>query len=219
MTEINNNDLEKHLFEILSKRIVSIDVAHDTSHLKRVLNMARKISQVEGKGNPLVITAAALLHDYIALPKNDPERNMASRLSSHEAKKILIACNFPEYLLKDTMNAIEAHSFSANIPTNCIEAEIIQDADRIDALGAIGIARCFAVSGSIGRLLFNPDDTLGDEGRELDSSTWGLDYFMKYLVNYPQTMKTTTGKKIAEERVQYFYSFADRLKAETNAQV
>lgn len=216
---IDNKYLEEYLFNILNKRIVSIDVAHDTSHLKRVLNMARKISQVEEKGHPLVITAAALLHDYIALPKNDPERNMASRLSAHEAEKILTTCNFPISLIKDTMNAIEAHSFSANIPTRCIEAEIIQDADRIDALGAIGIARCFAVSGSIGRLLFNPDDPLGDEGRELDSSTWGLDYFMKYLVNYPQTMKTKTGKRIAEERVKYFYSFADRLKAETNAEV
>ena len=133
---ITEEKLEEKLCEHLYGRIQEADVAHDFGHLKRVLNMALAISEAEQQVNRLVIIAASLLHDYIALPKNHPERHMASRMSAERAIPLLKNMNFPEELLPETINAIEAHSYSANLKPTCFEACIDKDADRLDALGA-----------------------------------------------------------------------------------
>ena len=190
------------------------DSAHDRGHLLRVLSASRRIAAAEGGHDELVLTAAALLHDCVALRKDDPRRSEASRLAAAEAARVLAAMGFPQDRLDGVRHAIEAHSFSAGIAPQTPEARAIQDADRIDALGAIGIARCFAVSGALGRALFDPADPLADH-RPLDEATWALDHFQTKLLRLPQTMQTAAGRALAGERARFLEAFMSRLAAES----
>lgn len=167
------------------------DPAHDEGHLRRVLAVARRIAAEEGPHDPAVLTAAALLHDLDAPPKDSPLRPEASRLSADAATGLLRGLGFPEALLPGVAHAIEAHSFSAGVEPVTPEARMLRDADRLDALGAVGIARCFAVGGALGRRLADPDDPLA-ERRPTDDSRWGLDHFRTKLLRLPEGMCTAS---------------------------
>lgn len=189
------------------------DAAHDLGHLRRVLGLARRIAAQEPGSEPLVITAAALLHDIVNLPKNDPQRASSSRLAAVEASNILTAMGFRSDLLPAVAHAIEAHSFSAGIPPTTAEARALRDADRLDALGAIGIARCFAVSGVLGRPLVDCDDPLA-ENRPLDDVRFALDHFQTKLLLLHEGMTTAVGQSIAMERTAYLREFMIRMADE-----
>ncbi|MFW5968372.1 MAG: HD domain-containing protein, partial [Persicimonas sp.] len=124
--------------------------SHDFGHLLRVINNADRIARGESERGAEVdreaLMAAALLHDLVDLPKDDPERHLASRRSAEEAvAHYEDVANFDDERLSTIEHAISAHSFSAGIPAETLEAKILTDADRLDALGALGVARCFYV--------------------------------------------------------------------------
>lgn len=189
------------------------DPAHDFHHLLRVLRTARKIAAAEGNHDPLVLAVAVMLHDLVSLPKDAPDRAQASRRSAEAAIALLQRLGFPEERLPAVAHAIEAHSYSASIPARSPEARALQDADRIDALGAIGIARCFAVSGSIGRPLLDASDPLALH-RPLDDAAFGLDHFGIKLLVIPDMLLTPTGRRIAAARVEYMRGFLQQIEGE-----
>lgn len=203
---------QARLLDVLAALPVA-DVAHDMAHLRRVLGLARRIALEEGPHDPMVVTAAALLHDLVSLPKDQPDRASASRMAAAEALRLLRSMGFEERLLPGVSHAIEAHAFSAGIAPDTPEARALQDADRLDALGAIGIARCFAVGGSLGRALVDPDDPLA-ERRALDDAAWVLDHFQTKLLRLPGTMTTATGRRLAEERAAFVGAFMLRMAEE-----
>lgn len=216
----NNRDVpawESQIFAWIGDGLAS-DSAHDMGHIRRVLATARAIAEGEGKHDALVLTAGAILHDLVSLPKDHPERSHASRLSGKAAAFYLASVDFPPELTPRVQHAIEAHSFSAGIEPLTVEAKALQDADRLDALGAIGVARCFAVSGSLGRALFDPEDPLA-ERRPLDEATWALDHFQTKLLKLPKTMTTATGRRIGEERAAFLRGFMQQLAAESAAPI
>lgn len=120
------------------------DKAHDLAHLQRVWASAQKIMQGTD-ANPLIVLTACYFHDIVNLPKNHPERHLASRYAARETLRVLQAdfTDFPTELYPAVSHAVEAHSFSAGIPAETIEAKIVQDSDRLESLGAIGLARVF----------------------------------------------------------------------------
>lgn len=190
------------------------DKAHDVSHLTRVWLTARRIMQGT-EASPLVVLAACYFHDVVNLPKNHPERHLASSQGAVETRRILLE-NFPDFPLElhdDVAHAVQAHSFSAGIPPDTLEAKIVQDADRLESLGAIGLARVFYTSGSLGRPLFDSSDPLG-KARELDDGQWTLDHFQKKLFTLPETMQTEEGKRLARHNVQFLVTFVAKLCAE-----
>lgn len=139
------------------------DPAHDPAHLTRVWRLADRLAADEetrtpAKADRRVLLAAAYLHDLVNLPKNHPDRAKASTLSAEKAVALLTDIGYPADTLSGVAHAIQAHSFSANIAPTTLEAKLLQDADRMEALGAIGLARVFAVSGQLGRALFHPTD-------------------------------------------------------------
>lgn len=209
-----NSSWEDHCkVALLSEWEGQNDTAHDLAHINRVMHNARTIQAKEG-GDLDVIKAAVWLHDLINLPKSHPERHKASSFSAQKAKEILGSCiYYPMEKIEKVAHAIEAHSFSANIETQTLEAKIVQDADRLDAIGAIGIARCFAVSGALGRPLLNADDPLC-ENREPDDSKYAVDHFFVKLFKLPETMNTVTAKDIAKSRVDLMRNFLQELKNE-----
>eukprot|EP01032_Pedospumella_encystans_P033451 gene33451-37801_t len=117
------------------------DGAHDTNHLHRVWRNATLLMDDYPEADALVVLAACYLHDLVNLPKNSPDRHLASRQAARLASRQLAELGFPPEKLAATAHAIETHSFSAGIKPETIEAKIVQDADRLDALGAVGLAR------------------------------------------------------------------------------
>jgi len=189
-----------------------VDSSHDIAHTQRVVTSAKKICKKEKADYEIVITAA-WLHDCVVLPKNHSDRKSSSKLAAKKAVGFLSKTNFPKIKLKEVCHAIEAHSFSAGIIPETPEAKIVQDADRLDALGAIGIARCFMVGGQLNRPLYHPDDPFC-ESRKPDDSEWTLDHFYQKLFKLPEMLNTESAKKEAEKRIRFMKNFLEQLKSE-----
>ncbi|VFS58714.1 putative hydrolase [Raoultella planticola] len=152
----------------------------------------------ESQVDRLVILTACYFHDIVSLPKNHPER---SRSFGDGGRKNagyspVVIPDFPCDRYPAVYHAIEAHSFSAGISPQSAEAKIVQDADRLEALGAIGLARVFAVSGALNNILFDADDPFADR-RKLDDKKYALDHFQCKLLRLPETMQTDKGKEMA----------------------
>ena len=196
------------------------DGAHDASHLDRVWRNAQAIMADEPvqhvPPDPLVVLAACYLHDLVNVPKNDPRRSMASRLSAELACAELRRLGFPLEKLDAVAHAIEAHSFSAAIPATTLEAKIVQDADRLDGLGAVGLARMFYIAGRMGSSLAHGADPLGLE-RPLDDRAYSLDHIPVKLARLPGMMQTGAGRRLAERRLALLEDFRRSFAAEWSA--
>lgn len=188
------------------------DSAHDFGHVRRVVALALQIGCAED-GDAQTYVPAAWLHDLVNLPKDHPQRSFASRLSAEKASGFLQGAGYDPDRVEAIAHAIAAHSFSAGIPPRTLEAKIVQDADRLESLGAIGIARTFAVSGALGRALFHPHDPLA-RMRSPDDIAFGLDHFEIKLFRIAETMQTETGRAIAAQRVAFMRDFREQMAAE-----
>ncbi|MFP1570681.1 phosphohydrolase [Enterobacter kobei] len=198
----------------LDEHHASEDSAHDISHFRRVWMTARKI-MIHHQADPLVVLTARYFHDIVSLPKNHPERSQSSRLAARKTRDILHRDfpDFPPDRFAGVEHAIEAHSFSAGIAPQSIEAKIVQDADRLEALGAIGLARVFAVSGGLGVALFDAEDPFAD-ARPLDDRAFALDHFQTKLLRLPDTMQTDVGRELAQHNADFLVHFMAKLSAE-----
>lgn len=189
------------------------DPAHDHAHFIRVVSTARQLALSENAKLEVVIPAA-WLHDLVNVPKNDPRRSQASRLSGVEADTFLRSIGYPEVFLPEIRHAIEAHSFSAKIEANSIEAAIVQDADRLDGLGAIGIARVFSVGGLLRRRIYEPADPFGARGRQLDDLENTTDHFFIKLFRTATTLRTRAGREEGAKRVEFMRVYLRELARE-----
>jgi uncharacterized protein len=199
------------LTEYVKKRLEN-DSAHDFEHIMRVLKNAVTISRKE-KGDIRMITAAVLLHDIVSYPKSDPRSKKSSLESAEESKKILKKYDFAQDEIRIISDAIRDHSFSRGVVPQTLVGEILQDADRLDALGSIGIARTFAVGGSENRPFYNIDDPFCKK-RSPDDKSWTLDHFYKKLLLLEKTMNTKTARMLARKRITIMKKFLDQLKKE-----
>ncbi|MEG3112262.1 MULTISPECIES: phosphohydrolase [Pantoea] len=190
------------------------DKAHDIAHLRRVWMSAQRI-MADSEANPLVVLTACYFHDVVNLAKNHPERHLASTYAASETQRILQQefIDFPAELIDAVAHAVKAHSFSAAIMPETLEAKIVQDADRLESLGAIGLARVFYTAGALNRPLFDSEDPLGKE-RELNDVHWTLDHFQKKLLRLPETMHTATGRAMAEHNADFLVRYMAKLCAE-----
>ena len=190
------------------------DAAHDISHFRRVWATAQQLAE-ETAADRLVILTACYFHDIVSLAKNHPERSRSSAMAAEKTLAILQSAfpDFPPERYAAVLHAIEAHSFSAAIAPQSEEAKIVQDADRLEALGAIGLARVFAVSGALNNSLFDARDPFADR-RELDDKTYALDHFQCKLLRLPKTMQTEKGRAMAVHNARFLVQFMAKLSAE-----
>jgi uncharacterized protein len=186
------------------------DGAHDLGHLDRVWKSCRLIALDEPGADADVLAVAAYFHDAVNLPKDSPDRAQASRLSADLAVRELAAMGFDAGRLAAVHHAIAAHSFSAGITPETLEARILQDADRLEALGAIGLARMFLIAGQMGGGLFHAADPLAME-RALDDRRYALDHLEVKLFPVAAAMQTAAGRRMAAERAEWMESFRTRL--------
>lgn len=189
------------------------DGSHDRSHLLRVARNAMVIAAAEPACDRAVLTAAVVLHDCVEVEKNSPLRSQASRLSADRARTILAELGWEAGRIEAVAHAIEAHSFSADIAPRTLEARIVQDADRLDAIGAIGVARCFYVAGRMGSRLYDPDDPAADR-RGLDDRAFALDHFGAKLFRVAGAFQTVSGQALADARARAMRMFVDGLLGE-----
>jgi uncharacterized protein len=196
--------------------VMASDPAHDIGHVRRVVQNTAMLTEVEN-GNAAISIPAAWLHDCVSVAKDSPQRKQASKMAAREAVRFLESINYPAEFLDDIYHAIEAHSFSANLPARTREACIVQDADRLEAVGAIGIARCFLTGGSMGTPLYESSDPFA-QNRELDDRSYTLDHFYCKLMGLADTMKTKAGKEEAIKRTNYMKAFLMQLGSEIGHQ-
>ncbi len=194
----------------ISEVASSDDPAHDLLHFKRVVGLARRFCEQE-KAQAEIVIPAAWLHDLVIVPKNSPLRSQASKLSAERALEFLTSIEYPKIYFTDIAHAIEGHSFSANIEVKTLEAKIVQDADRLDGLGAIGIARCFATAGLLKRPFYNPDDPFC-ETRTPDDAHFTLDHFFTKLFKTAETLKTKSGLEEGQRRVDTMKAYLSTLR-------
>jgi len=188
------------------------DPGHGPAHLERVVATALRLAAEEG-ARVEVVLPAAWLHDCVHVAKDSPDRARASRLAADRALRFLEAAGYPGAFLPAVRHAIEAHSYSAGIAPESAEAKVVQDADRLDALGAIGVARCIAVGAALGRPLYGPVDPFC-KARAPDDLGASVDHFYSKLLKLAGTMQTAAGRREADRRTAFIRAFIAELESE-----
>ncbi|EGQ8300866.1 HD domain-containing protein [Vibrio parahaemolyticus] len=199
------------LFLEFMQQEMQVDAAHDIEHVKRVVKTAKQLCDEENADIAIVLPAA-YLHDCFTYPKDHPNRKQSSAIAAKKAIAYLESIQYPQHYA----HAIEAHSFSANIRPNTLEAQIVQDADRLDALGAIGVTRCIQVSTHFNAQLYNDNDMFAKE-RELNDKQFTVDHFQTKLFKIVDTMNTESAKLEANKRKAFMQTYLKQLYDEVTA--
>jgi uncharacterized protein len=196
-------------------RARSNETAHDFFHVERVVTNARAIARGErlsGASEGLV-AIAALLHELFTLPKNHPDSARSSDLCAEHARELLEQEQAPALMIAAVSAAIRDHAFSKGVVPEALESRVLQDADRLDAIGAIGLARMWATCADMKRPFYSPVDPFCAT-RAPDDKAWGLDHVFKKLLAIPARLHTDTARSLAEARVSFLRVYVDQLRKE-----
>jgi uncharacterized protein len=207
-----DQSLTDRLRSVAESRCTGIGPAHDFLHVLRVTETARRIGLIES-ADLHVVVPAALLHELFNYPKGHPLSYLSGAVCAEHAGDVLRQNDCPGHLIEPIQNCIRIHAFSRGLVPETIEGMVLQDADRLDAIGAIGIARCFATCAEMGVQFYNLDDPFCD-AREPDDKRWGLDHFYRKLLRIPDALHTTTARNIAHDRLDLMRRFLHHLKRE-----
>jgi len=188
------------------------DSAHDWQHVLRVAGNAVALCAAEG-ADAGVAVPAALLHELVNLPKNHPDSARSGELCAERALAVLAGLGWPDERAQRIAYCIRVHGFSRGILPDTLEARVLQDADRLDAIGAIGIARCFATGAVMRSPFYDPADPFCAR-REPDDKRFSVDHFYKKLLRIEGTLHTATARRLAAERTRFMQAFLSQLGGE-----
>lgn len=209
-------------FYLRAQRIEPCDAAHDFSHVERVAALAIQILteeiHIREKRVPSFqevddVAVAALLHDCVPVPKNSPLRKQSSTLASEKAREWLTEANWPKSSIETIAFAVRDHSYSAGFTPSSLVGESLQDADRLESLGALGLYRTLATGVSMGAKLFDAEDPWA-ERRPLDDVRYSVDHFFNKLFKLPAGFRTQAARDEANRRADFLHSFIKQLKSE-----
>jgi len=203
------NDCTKTALKVYKK----FDASHDFAHIERVMKNASIIAATKSEVDQSIVQLSALLHD-IDDAKYKSDENPT-------AKEILEVNGASPEQIEKVLACIDSVSFSGGNEREItsIEGAILRDADRLDALGAIGIARTFAFGGARGRKLYDPGENIRSEMSEEEyrmRGTASVTHFYEKLLLLKDMMLTTEGKRLAEERHRYMVGFLEQLDLEVD---
>lgn len=205
--------LRARLLDEARARVSHEDPSHDIGHLVRVLQMAERLAAREG-GDIDIIVPAALFHDLVNYPKNDPRSAHAADESAALAEKFLTqVLEYPHEKIARVREAIVSHSFRKGMTPTSLEAQIVQDADRLEATGAIAIMRTFASTGQMKRQFYHPEDPFC-AARAPEPLSYALDLFYDRLLKVEGRMNTKTAKRIARGRTKFLEKFLKQFEKE-----
>lgn len=194
-------------------RLERPDPGHDLAHFLRVALWTARIGEEEGALDRREAIAAALLHDIVPIEKNSPLRKEASRLCAEEAARLLPGFGFTPEAVARIADAIRCHSFSRGERPVTPLARALQDADRLEALGSLGILRLVSTGARMGSDYFHPTDPWA-KARQLDDRRFSVDHFFAKLFLLPGTMTTGVGRVEAEKRLRIMREFLSCLAEE-----
>ncbi|MBS1959023.1 MAG: HD domain-containing protein [Bdellovibrionales bacterium] len=203
--------------------IPPIDPGHGFDHTLRVAKLCGRLyleeSRARGLAKPSELEVdsaivAGLLHDCVPIAKNSELRSQSANLSAREAEKWLVGGDWgPLDLIHRISDSIQDHSYSSGRAPRSLMGEVLQDADRLEALGAIGLYRTIATGVTMGCKLFDPEDPWA-ECRALDDKKFTIDHFYNKLFKLPATFRTGAARAEAQRRADYLHKFIDQLKSE-----
>ena len=184
---------------------------HDDSHIRRVRALALKIAEIEG-ADVQIVDAAARLHDMQR--KEGAEQRDHAEEAADLAAEVLEAEGFPADKIPAVQAAIASHRYSRGPEPDSLEAKCIADADRLDAIGAIGVLRACAYSAGTSRAAYHGEDPFGETDRALEDDKYLLDHFYTKLLRIRDRLYTKTAKQFADERHAFMESFLAQLGRE-----
>jgi uncharacterized protein len=211
-----NNIIERTV-AFVQDRLKFAEAGHDWSHIQRVWNNTKLILEDE-QADVMVCELAALLHDIADSKFHDGDETIGPRVAGEFLASLEISPEIIDHVKKIIFNM----SFKASlgeVSFHSKEMEIVQDADRLDAIGAIGIARAFSFGGNKGREMYNqniPVQEYKDKEAYKHSEAPTINHFYEKLLLLKDKMNTEAAKKIAEHRHQYMLGFLDEFLAEWN---
>lgn len=204
----------------VKKTLSGAEAGHDWFHIERVFRNAKHLNETE-KGDELVVALAALLHDIADSKFNNGDEEIGPRI----AGKFLNSLELDPAIVTHVQQIIKNLSYKASLGAinfQSRELDIVQDADRLDAIGAIGIARAFTYGGYKNRVLYDPEiaPNLHMSKEEYkNSSTPTLNHFYEKLLKLKDLMKTESGKKIAAERHDFMLLYLDHFYKEWQGKI
>jgi uncharacterized protein len=184
---------------------------HDESHVERVYNLAVRIAKNENADLD-VVKAAALLHDISRALEDEGKIADHAIEGAKIAKKILEEVSFPEEKAAKVIHCIEVHRFKKGMKAESLEAKILQDADRLDIIGAVGIARAFTRGGWSNTPIYDP--LIPPKEKYDGESLTSVNHIYEKILKVKDAINTKTASKIAEERHKFVEQFLDRLLKE-----
>lgn len=201
------------------------DASHDFDHIMRVMTLANTIHAHEG-GNLPIIWAAVAFHD-LGQERERRHGGDHALIGAEMAEDLLSGTQFPQSAIPDVQQAIQDHRMTGGIVPHSLEGRILYDADKIDCLGAIGVARLYCITGRYNQKIYS---TLPDDIAEpVDPLLVRIlrrrpDYspsieFQLLFGNLPERMTTPTGKQLAQERYTYMADFFKRLHLEVEGEL
>lgn len=215
---MNEEIIIEKTIEFVKKSFENAKPSHDFFHVQRVYNMAIHIAQEEW-GNMLIVKLWALLHDIADYKYHDWDDSLWPKVAWDFLHSIWV----DEKTILEVQNIIQYISYSTNlsndIPYKSRELDIVQDADKLDAIGAIWIARCLCFSGEKSREIYNPEISpklnMSKEEYKKNKST-AINHFYEKLLKLKDLMNTQTGKNIALERHEFMEKYLEQFMKEIN---
>ncbi len=202
----------KKLELVARERQTKDDPSHDFEHIRRVLNVAIKISKSVGADLDVVIPAA-LFHDTVVYRKNSPQSKNESNESAEVAASILKKTNgYPEHKIKDVETCIRQCSFTKGIVPELLEPKVLQDADLLESMGALSIMRTFSSGGQMNRSFYNHKNPFYEKNEKDFPSGIGL--FYRRLLIADTRLHTAFAKRIAKRRTSFLKKFLAQVEAE-----
>ena len=216
---MSNKQLIEATKEFVKSSLADAEGGHDWFHTLRVYNNSLLIAKDENV-DQLIVSLGSLLHDIADSKFHDGDETVGPKI----ARKFLFEHNVDSTIIEHIINIIDNISFKGGNEAQeftSSELEVIQDADRLDAIGAIGIARCFNYGGFKNRALYNPDiksnlNMSKEEYKRSKAPT--INHFYEKLLLLKDRMNTKTGKRIAKERHGYMVQFLDQFYSEWNGE-
>jgi uncharacterized protein len=208
-----NKLLKEQLIGIAKEKMPKDDPSHDIHHALRVLAISEKIATAE-KADFDIIVPSAVFHDVISYPKNHHKRLHSSKESAEFAKRILKNIeSFPEEKIEKVYESINLCSFTKGLKPNFLEGKILQDADSLEATGAVSIMRTFSSAGIMNKTFYDVSDPFCKK-RKPDDNKYALDLFFTRLLVVQSRLHTKTAKSIVKKRVSFLKVFLKELEVE-----
>jgi uncharacterized protein len=212
---------EAQLWNLVRPLLPRYELAHDPAHVARVTQWCIRLAP-ELEVDPHLAAAAGIVHDLVHVPKDSPQRSTASLLSAAAAREPLEACGYSEDEQLSIVQAVRTCSWSAGLAPTIPLGAILQDADRLDALGVIGAFRNVAVaqdmtSRSLRGALWHPTDPFLESRRDPDDSRWALDHWRVKLLRLQDGMHTEGARREGARRTAHMLQLLDLLASELQA--